>query len=237
MGKVDDWLAWLMPRRCVLCHAPSGAGTACPDCRDDLPWLGVGCTTCGIPLPAGASPGICVRCAAGRPVRLRVHAALAYEYPVDRLITGAKFRRQLHFARALGELLALSMADTGRFPSRQAPPFDLLVPVPLHCRRLATRGYNQALEIARPVSEALGLELAPRLCERVRATAEQTGLTALERRRNLRDAFLASRATAGARVAVLDDVITTGSTAAAIAKAFRAAGAAHVEVWAVARTL
>jgi ComF family protein len=237
VGKVDDWLAWLMLRRCVLCNQPSGAGVVCPGCRDDLPWLGAGCVACGIPLPAAAAPGNCVRCAAGRPARVRVRAALVYEYPVDRLITGAKFHRQLHLARALGELLAFSMMETQRPPNREAPPFDLLVPVPLHRRRLAARGYNQALEIARPVGEALGLELAPRLCERVRDTAEQTGLTAVERRRNLRDAFVVTGDCAGARVAVLDDVVTTGSTAAAVAKAFRQAGAAQVEVWAVARAL
>jgi ComF family protein len=149
------------------------------------------------------------------------------------MITAAKFHRQLHLAWALGELLAGAL-ERGR-EGRAMP--DLLVPVPLHQRRLAERGYNQALEIARPVAAKLRIRLRARACERIRATAGQTGLTAAARRRNLRNAFRARGEFAGARVAILDDVVTTGSTAAAVAMAFREAGAAGVEVWAVARAL
>lgn len=211
MGKVDGLLAWLIPRRCVLCHEPSGELSVCPGCLGDLPWLA------GTGPPAGdAEP---------------VLAALSYEYPVDRMITGAKFRRQLYFASALGEILATAAAK------RCANLPDLLVPVPLHRERLARRGYNQALEIARPVAERLRLKLRPSLCERCKPTVEQTGLSAAERRRNLRGAFRVLEPCRGARVAILDDVVTTGSTVAALARALRDAGAADVEVWAAARTL
>ncbi len=233
MSKVDGLLAWFIPRRCVLCHAPSGATCVCAGCCADLPWVGPSCPACGLSLPPGAAPGVCGRCGADSRHRARVQAALSYEYPVDRLVTGAKFRGQLHFARALGELLTMALERTGT----AADPPDLLVPVPLHRRRLAERGYNQALEIARPVAESLCLPLSPGLCERLRNTPEQTGLSAAERRRNLRQVFTVRGACAGARVAVVDDVITTGSTAAAMAQALREAGAAQVEVWAVARTL
>lgn len=204
MGKVDDLLAWAIPRRCVLCNGASGRLGVCTPCAGDLPWLD----------------------AAGRVV-----AALAYEYPVDRMVAAAKFRGQLHFALALGELLAVAVARAGC-----AAP-DLLVPVPLHRRRLGERGYNQALEIGRPVAERTGVRLEPALCERVRPTAEQSGLKAAERRRNLRGAFRVRGRCDGARIAIVDDVITTGSTAAALAQALRAAGAAQVEVWAAARSL
>ena len=233
MSKVDALLAWLIPRRCVLCHQPSGAICVCAGCCADLPWLGRACPACGLPLPPGATPGVCGRCGVVRPFHPRVQAAFSYEYPVDRLVTGAKFHGQLHFARALGELLATALV---RGETAADPP-DLLVPVPLHRRRLAERGYNQALEIARPVAASLRLTLSPRLCERVRHTPEQTGLPAVERRRNLHHAFAVRGDCAGARLAVVDDVITTGSTAAALAQALREAGAAQVEVWAVARTL
>jgi len=213
MSKVDEWLAWLLPRRCVLCNAPSGAGLVCAACLADLPWL-----------PPPAVPG-------------GVFAALSYEYPVDRLVLGAKFHRRLPYARALGELLAAALA--ARFaaasPAAAGRP-QLLLPVPLHPARLAERGYNQALELARPVAERLGLQLMPWLAVRRRATAGQSGLSRAARRRNVRDAFVASDCT-GLRIAVLDDVVTTGSTAAALLRALRAAGAAEVEVWAAARTL
>lgn len=211
MTKVDGLLACLIPRRCVLCNQVGGELDFCVGCRNDLPWLG----EAGLAEHANGA----------------IVAALSYEYPVDRMLTGAKFHRQLHFARALGELLAeVVEARRARLP-------DLLVPVPLHRHRLATRGYNQAVEIARPVAERLRIKPALSLCERRKPTAEQTGLSAAERRSNLRGAFVVQSPCAGARVAILDDVITTGSTTAALAEALRIAGAAYIEVWAVARTL
>jgi len=234
MGKVDDWLACLIPRRCVLCHAPSGTSSVCAGCCDDLPWLAPGCTGCGAPLPEGLSPPRCLRCSGGRPAPVRIRAALAYAYPVDRMITRAKFHGQLYFARALGELLA------GRLPALALagePLPDLLVPMPLHRRRLAERGYNQALEMSYPVAEALRLKPAIALCRRQRETREQSGLSASARRVNVRGAFTVSGDCRGARIAVIDDVVTTGSTAAALALALRRAGALRVEIWAVARTL
>lgn len=232
MGKVDECLAWLVPRRCVLCNQPSGARSLCAGCRDDLPWLGPLCAACGRPLPAGTAPGRCGPCA-DRPAPDGLVAALAYEFPVDRMVTRAKFSGALWLSAALGELLACAVAAdlAGR-----APP-ELVIPVPLHHRRLAHRGYNQALEIARPVASILGLRLVPRACRRVRATPSQTALAAEERRRNLRGAFVAGSEVAGARIAVVDDVMTTGSTAAAMVEALRSAGAARVEVWVAARVL
>lgn len=231
-SRVDAFLACLVPRRCVLCNEPGVVNSICGGCQADLPWLGAVCPGCGVGLPSGTGTGPCGCCGTRLPGHGAVIAPLTYEFPVDRMVTGAKFHRQLYFARALGELL-------GEFLAREAgdrPRPDVLVPVPLHRGRLARRGYNQALEIARPVARRLGLPLSPRLVERIRGTPEQTGLTALQRRRNLRGAFRASAGCRGARVAVLDDVITTGSTVAALAGALRAAGAVSVEVWAPART-
>lgn len=231
MGKVDDLLAWAIPRRCVLCNGPSGARAVCPGCAGDLPWLPPACPACGAPLPVGMDGGACGRCGAARAGRGRVIAALSYEYPVDRMVASAKFHAQLHFAFALGELLADAVAGA----SAKRPEF--LVPVPLHRNRLALRGYNQALEIARPVAAETGVRIDLAICERILPTAEQSGLPAAERRRNLRGAFRVRGRCDGARVAIVDDVITTGSTAAALALVLRAAGAAEVEVWAAARAL
>lgn len=233
VGKVDDCLAWLLPRRCVLCLAPSGRHAVCAGCWPELPWLQPGCPGCGVPLSASTPPGSCIRCRRGRQAPLRIRAALAYTWPVDRLVTGAKFHRQLHYAQALGELLAAAVGSVTATDDRP----DLLLPVPLHRSRLAERGYNQALEIATPLAAALGLPLAPELCRRVRHTPGQTGLSARARRRNLRGAFALCDTCAGMHIAIVDDVVTTGSTAMALARVLLAAGAARVDVWAAARTL
>jgi ComF family protein len=227
MAKVDDWLAWLIPPRCVLCNEPSGALPVCDGCRDDLPWLTRRCVACTAELPKGAGSA-CGRCGVLQPAPT-ARAAFSYEYPVDRMITAAKFRGELHHARALGALLATTC------PADFAA--DLLVPVPLHRERLLERGYNQALEIARPIVERTGIPLAAALCERIRPTREQSGLPASERRRNLRGAFAVRGRCAGARLVIIDDVITTGSTAAALARVLRSAGAEVAAVWAVAQAL
>jgi len=166
--------------------------------------------------------------------RLRMRSALVYEYPLERIIAGAKFHQRLNFAVALGELLGVYLnGPTGLSPAERP---EVIVPVPLHRRRLAARGFNQAAEIAQPVSRRLGLPLCPDACVRVRHTIEQSSLTGRARRRNLVGAFKAGGELAGLRVAIVDDVLTTGSTVQAMAAAVLEAGAGDVQVWTVART-
>ncbi|MGH8282488.1 MAG: ComF family protein [Gammaproteobacteria bacterium] len=140
-----------------------------------------------------------------------------------------KFNGDLATGRLLGELLADYLAA-----SEAAKP-DLLIPVPLHATRLKERGFNQALELARPVARHLRLPMDWELCTRNKNTAIQSKLDAVERQRNLRDAFSVRQSLQGAEVAVLDDVVTTGATVAALSKTLKQAGAATVRVWSLAR--
>lgn len=150
-----------------------------------------------------------------------------YAWPIDRLVVGVKFARRLAWARALGELLAAELPEDCA---------DVVVPVPLHPWRLAGRGFNQAQEIAAPIARHLALPLRPELVRRVRATRPQSSLSAAERRDNPAGAFsVRARALSGRRVLLVDDVVTTGATAAALATAVVDAGAAEVVVAAVAR--
>jgi ComF family protein len=162
-------------------------------------------------------------------------SALIYEYPVDRLIAGAKFQGRIDFARVLGEWLGLYLEARQTIEPFRLP--DHIFPVPLHRKRFAARGFNQALEIARPVAELLNVPLNGAGCRRVRDTPEQTSLSGVARHRNTRDAFEASDDVFDKRIAVIDDVITTGSTVDAMAKALCAAGAKEVLVFTVARTM
>lgn len=132
--------------------------------------------------------------------------------------------------RLLGDCLARALVEQGA-----ARP-ELILPVPLHVSRLRERGYNQALEIARPLAQALNRPIAMRTCERVRATSPQAGLHANARRRNVRGAFQVKRPLRVRHVAIVDDVVTTGQTATELARALRRAGAVRVDLWAVART-
>ncbi|WP_338055823.1 ComF family protein [Sulfurivermis fontis] len=156
-------------------------------------------------------------------------APLLYRPPLDWLIQGFKFNQRLPPGRLLGQLLAQHLAG------QIITPPELIVPVPLHPARLRERGYNQALELARPLARRFGIPLAHGLVRRVRATATQSLLPAGERRRNVRGAFALRRPLAARHVAIVDDVIATGSTVAELARVLRRAGAERIEVWAVAR--
>lgn len=220
----------LFSNRCLLCSAPAqGRSAICHGCLADLPWNRQACKRCAAPLPAEAVTSLCGQCQRQPPLWEQAWAPLAYAWPVDRLIQRFKFNADLAAGRLLGEMLAEFLGATA------LPRPDWLLPVPLHKSRLAERGYNQALELARPVSHRLGIALAPGLCRRIHATQVQSRLSFKERQRNLRQAFEVTRPLSGAHVAILDDVITTGATVAALALALRDAGAASIQVWSLAR--
>ncbi len=230
---VYHWLLdRLLPERCALCAAPAAPGGLCPGCRRDLPWLAHACPRCARPLPPGAPSGPCGACQRQPPALDACIAALAYELPVDRMVQLLKFHGRLDLAPVLGRLLAEALAE-------RRPPWpwpDLLLPVPLHRRRLHQRGYNQALEIARPLARRWHLALAPQRVRRCRPTPPQSGLDARARRVNLRGAFRVQGRLDGLNLALVDDVMTTGSTLDALARALRRRGARRVEAWVCART-
>ncbi|HEY8520427.1 MAG TPA: phosphoribosyltransferase family protein [Gammaproteobacteria bacterium] len=197
------------------------------------------CPSCGGATPAGFCPGCrgdFARSDGELPLSGRDADPLAalvapfrYAPPLDGYIQALKFGGARRLGRALGLLLADEVAP-------RAAGRDALVPVPLHLARLRARGYNQAVEIARPLAARFGLPLLLRGIARSRATPPQTGLDARERARNVRGAFAVRRPLDGLRIAIVDDVCTTGATLRALAAALRTAGAADVEAWAVAHT-
>jgi ComF family protein len=223
------WADLLAPLRCHCCGGATG-GPVCAACEKSLPWNTSACRGCAIPLTSGHQENnVCGACLTQAPPQDRSWAAFRYEAPVSRQIVGLKFHGDLMPSHVLGCLMAARLA------TRPEPLPELLIPVPLHRARLQRRGYNQAQEIARVLSRRLGMKLRPDAARRLKPTREQTELHAADRRRNVRGVFAVSPDVAGRRIALLDDVITTGATVAELARTARKAGAAHIEVWAAAR--
>lgn len=222
----SPWPAW--PGRCLLCGLDSGrARDLCRPCAAELAPLGPHCVRCALPL---ATPGLCGRCLLNPPAFEAAHAALRYDFHAAALVRALKHRGQRACARLLGELLAEAL------PLGASAGIDALVPLPLHWWRRARRGFNQAALIAEVVARHHALPLRPRLLTRTRHTPPQQQLDAGARSRNLRGAFRAHPDCRGLRLALVDDVITTGASATAAAAALKEGGAQRVEVWCAART-
>jgi len=215
---------WRSEADCLFCGAASDSA-ACAACVDALPRIARPCPRCGLALE---ERGPCGRCVQRVPPFDAVAARFAYRFPIDRAVLRFKFAGDL----AMGRWLALELA--AHVEGRERP--QLLVAPPTTRERLARRGFDPALEVARRIGRRLGVKCDPGAVARLRDTAHQPGLTRRSRRANLRGAFRCTRDLRGLHVAVVDDVVTSGATAEAMAIALREAGAARVEVWAVART-
>jgi ComF family protein len=226
----------VLPPRCLGCGVEIlAADGMCPDCWNGLrllapPW----CRCCGYPLPhASADAPLCAQCAAKPPAYDRGRAALRYDGNSSRLILGFKRGGRLD---GVG-LFARWMAQAGEELLAEA---DLIVPVPLHRWRLVRRGFNQSAVLAQRIAGIAGRPWSPSILRRHKATASQQGLSASERERNITaSAFRVGNpaAVAGARVVLVDDVLTTGATLGACATILRRAGAERVDVLTLARVV
>lgn len=227
---VDQW--WrkaartVFAPRCLLCGEPGlGGQDLCAGCRRALPWNRHACPRCAIPLP---QPELCGACLRRPPPMALTLAPFIYGFPLDRLVPRLKFHDDLAAGRLLAELMAEGLAG--------ADLPQALVPVPLHRSRLRRRGYDQALELARPLARRLQVPLLADALVRTRATPAQSELDAPARRRNLHRAFgLRQGAALPAHVALVDDVMTTGATLWAAARTLRRAGVERVDAWVAAR--
>lgn len=222
----------LFPANCVLC---AGAGDddidLCRGCAADLPRNEPACLVCAEPLAAASTePRTCGACLHDPPPFGRSFVPFRYAYPLDHLVRGLKFRNELACGRVLGQLFARSVLARG-----QTLP-EAIIPVPLARRRYRQRGYNQAGELALAIRRATGVAVMSDVAIRQRETAEQAGLDSKARRRNVTGAFATLAPLHARHVAILDDVVTTGSTVRELAAVLRQAGAQQIEVWAIART-
>ena len=225
VGLWRECLRRLMPQDCLLCGSPSGDALLCADCDRDLPRLPAGlCPVCAEAVPGGA---ICGACLAAPPHFDATFAAFRYGFPADKLVQALKYQRRVVTA----DFFAAALLAGPR------PAADLIVPLPLHPARLAERGFNQSVEIARPLAKALKLPMELDACLRSRDTAPQASLPWKERRKNIRHAFECSIDLSGKSVIVVDDVMTTGATLDEFARTLKAHGAVRVTNWVAARAL
>lgn len=217
--------AVLLPQDCLLCGASAGPTLLCRGCADALPRLPRAvCPVCALPAAAGT---VCGSCLKQPPHFDATVAGFRYGFPLDRLVQALKYQHRL----ALAPWFARALLAGAR------PDGELVLALPLGARRLRERGFNQALEIARPLARALGLPLPTGICIRAADTAPQASLPWRARQKNVRGAFECRQNLTGKSVLVIDDVMTSGATLNEFARTLKRHGAHRVSNWVVARTL
>lgn len=226
--NIRTQLRRLLPAQpCVLCGTMSRDGLWCAACNAALPYLNAAyCPVCVLPTPGGE---ICGHCLKQPPSFNRTIAVFSYAFPLDKLIQAMKYNGQLALAQAFARKL-LPRIDKSNLP-------DYLIAMPLHPAKLRARGFNQSQLIAATLAHELKIELLTHACQRVRDTPPQSALPWDERRKNVRNAFSCDKDLNGKRIALVDDVLTTGASLNALAESVLKKGAHEITAWVVARTL
>ncbi len=210
-----------------MCGAESAGDAVCEACARALPNRpSSACPRCGLP---GLSGGCCAACEREKPAYDATLALYDFVFPVDAMVHALKYRHRLSMASFFGAALAARAQDFGAHA-------DLILPMPLHPRRLAERGFNQAVELARPLARTRELPLGLAVVSKLRDIPAQAGLDREARLRNPRGAFECDMSLHGQRVIVVDDVMTTGATLGELARTLKRQGASWVGNLVVART-
>lgn len=223
----------LFPKYCVLCGFKSDTELElCQVCNQALPWLQDACYQCGAILEQGKESIRCRDCIISPPAFDRLCALFNYEMPISKLMPQLKFHDKLLYGKLLGQLL---LQEYPKWYGLELEP-EALLPVPLADGRLRQRGFNQVLEILRPIMQTKKFPILSDHCVRVKSTKPQTKMSMRYRRRNLRGAFKMMQRIPYRHIAVVDDVYTTGSTIQAISEVLRKVGVEQIDVWCIFRT-
>ena len=228
---------WSLPGQCLVCRGWQSEAL-CTACVQRHASPQARCVRCAIDVPTGVD--VCGRCVLEAPPQVRTIAAVAYGYPWDRLITGVKLHDHAAWAAPLAALLAAAVRREAAAPRAAMTWPDVVVPMPMTDARLRTRGVHHTWALARHVARVLRLPARVDAVQRLREAPPQVGLDRAARLANVRGAFTTAPGDhvpwRGQNVAVVDDVMTTGATAAELSRMLLEQGAASVQVWVVART-
>ncbi len=218
---------FILPQSCFLC-GDSSTQTLCTACLADLPYHNHNIASCIYCAETLETEGVCSKCQTQSPPYTKTQAIFSYIYPIDKLIIAAKFDQNLAVLNLLGKVMAQHLIIE--------PRPDILIPVPLHAKRLRQRGYNQSLELAKPITKQTGIPLDYKACKRIKNTRPQSSLSAKQRQNNLVGAFSVRRFPQHwQHIVLIDDVMTTGTTVTELAKVCLEAGVQRVDVWCCAR--
>lgn len=230
----SNLLTQFLPPQCIFCGVTSRHKLAvCMPCYKELPILPQHCTRCALFIPTMKGASLqCAKCQMHPPAYRKVMALFPYEPPIVHLLLNLKFSQKLNYAQTFGEIMTDRIRQIW-YKNKPLP--DLILPVPLHISRLKERGFNQTLEIARPIAKVLNIPIDTSGVRRLKKTKAQSGLNAKDRKTNLRDAFRAEKNYSGLKIAILDDIVTTGTTIQSLSVCLQENGAENIDVWAVAR--
>ncbi|MBL1320639.1 MAG: ComF family protein [Methylophaga sp.] len=209
-----------------MCGSSSGNDCLCQACSEQLPLLGHACPRCASPLQQTM---LCGHCLNKPPEQDASFSLFRYRSPIDRLIVDLKY----HDTLVLSQFFATQMAE--QLKKRPLP--QLLIPIPLHPRRLRERGYNQSLELAKQLSKQLNIPVRHDILMRIKDTPPQASLPFAERKNNMKKAFQINNTNIPNHIALIDDVLTTGHTVNFAAKVLHEMGVKTIEVWTIARTI
>jgi ComF family protein len=223
-------LKHLLPNHCLLCRLTS-MELLCTACLAQLPWMQSACLQCAMPLTSTIIQSKCGHCFNTTLPFNKILTVFKYQTPIDKLVNDLKFHSQLSVAALFAQLMAQKVI--AHYQDQPLP--ELLIPIPLHRRRLRERGYNQSIEIARYVGKQLNIPIDILSCQRIINTPAQSQIPAAARQRNIKRAFL-TKAIKAQHVAIIDDVVTTMSTIKEFAATLRNSTIKQIDVWTIART-
>jgi len=216
----------LFPYQCCICHSMNCHDIAvCPECIPLLQYTQAQCQYCALPLPNSRS--VCAQCLRKPPLHNHLITLGYYQNELKKLITGFKFQQKLYAGKLLAQLLSAKLA-------RQEKP-ECLLPVPLHRKRLRQRGFNQSIEIAKVIKSQLNIPIDCHSIKRINNTQPQSELPPQERYQNVKNAFRMLKPIPYRHVAIVDDVITTGSTVKALSQVLKQAGVTTIQIWCLAK--